>query len=598
MKYRFVWVGVAVFSVGVIWIINSFGIFSGPQQRFEDIVTPVRGVSSNVVIVAIDDESISRIGQWPWARSVFATTLSRLSASAPASVAIDVLFAEQSRFGASDDILFQQSVNTVSYPVVLPVQVQRLSSDKSSGVTGSGIVSSGAIVSANSTIPLGHVNLIVDRDGVVRQFPARVAVSGTTYVSLAQQAVTASRVSTPSFTPHSIEPIVFSGVSGAVPRIPFYRLYEGDPSALSAVSGKIVFIGATAPSLHDAQQVPVGSGIAMPGVEIQANIASMILSGYRQQNVPDFYMFLILVALGLVSFFIAFFFDLLPAVLVFLSLLSTEIIAFILLAQRGIFYSVLQAVIVSFGIFLAVKGYKYVTVDRRGRQVKKVFAKYVSPKVLDAILKNPESVKLGGEEREMTVFFSDIRGFTTISEKTTPTELVRILNEYFTAMTSEVLRTGGVVDKYIGDAIMAFWGAPIDDADHADHAMDAALTMIEKLKVLNEKLKAQGDPQIRIGIGLYSGKAVVGNVGSNDRFDYTVIGDTVNAASRLEGLNKEYKTQIIISETVKAQLKKEYPLICLGSAKVKGRAEPINIYTVEGMALPPEDDGGDTHTHH
>jgi adenylate cyclase len=205
----------------------------------------------------------------------------------------------------------------------------------------------------------------------------------------------------------------------------------------------------------------------------------------------------------------------------------------------------------------------------------------------------------GGEEREMTVFFSDIRGFTTISEQTTPTELVRILNEYFTQMTAEVLRTGGVVDKYIGDAVMAFWGAPIDDPDHADHAVEAALAMIEKLKLLNQKLRAQGDPEIKIGIGLYSGKAVVGNVGSNDRFDYTVIGDTVNAASRLEGLNKEYKTQIIISESVKNKLKKQYPLVCLGCTPVKGRKEPINIYTIEGTMMPQDEaSAGSEHAHH
>ncbi len=213
--------------------------------------------------------------------------------------------------------------------------------------------------------------------------------------------------------------------------------------------------------------------------------------------------------------------------------------------------------------------------------MKNLFSKYVSKDVLNEILSDPSKVALGGEEKEVTVFFSDIRGFTTISEKTTPKELVRILNTYFTAMTKEVLDNGGVLDKYIGDAIMAFWGAPIADPDQAENALKASLSMLEQLKELNKELRALGDPEIHIGIGLYTGPAIVGNVGSDLRFDYTVMGDTVNVASRLEGLNKEYKTEIIIGETTKNKIKGNYVFRALGSVAVKGRKEPLNIYTIE-----------------
>jgi adenylate cyclase len=199
-------------------------------------------------------------------------------------------------------------------------------------------------------------------------------------------------------------------------------------------------------------------------------------------------------------------------------------------------------------------------------------------------------VSLGGEEKEITVFFSDIRGFTTLSEKTTPKELVRILNRYFTAMSEEILKNAGVLDKYIGDAIMAFWGAPVDDPGQADNALKAALGMLAKLKELNEELRASGDPEINIGIGIYTGPAVVGNMGSEQRFDYTVMGDTVNVASRLEGLNKEYQTRLIIGESTKnkitlrlAQGEKDYKFRFLGSVAVKGRKEPLNIYTLEDI---------------
>ncbi len=200
--------------------------------------------------------------------------------------------------------------------------------------------------------------------------------------------------------------------------------------------------------------------------------------------------------------------------------------------------------------------------------------------MLEEILQDPSKVKLGGEVREVTVFFSDVKGFTTLSEKSTPQELVKVMNEYFTLMTEEILKRGGVLDKYIGDAIMAFWGAPIDDENQADNALQAAIEMTKKLKAFNLKLKDKGKPEIGMRIGIYTGPALAGNIGSELRLNYTVMGDTVNVASRLEGVNKEYGTQIIIGENVKNKLKGKYDLKGLGSVAVKGRGEPLNIYTL------------------
>jgi adenylate cyclase len=189
-------------------------------------------------------------------------------------------------------------------------------------------------------------------------------------------------------------------------------------------------------------------------------------------------------------------------------------------------------------------------------------------------------VALGGQEKEMTILFSDIRGFTTMSEGLQPKELIRIMNNYFSAMTEEILRHDGIIDKYIGDAIMAFWGAPLDDPNHATKALEAALAMVERLKKINLDFKAQGDPEINIGIGLYTGLAVVGNVGSNLKVNYTVLGDTVNTASRLEGQTKEYGVKIILGESTKNRAQGNYQFKSLGSTKVKGKEIPINIYTV------------------
>ncbi len=602
MKNIHIPIGIGLTVALALGCMLYLGLGAGQQQLLEDLLTPVHEPTNQVVLVTVDDASIERIGQWPWPREVFAHVLRRLNdeQSRPKVLGLDVLFSEPSRRGDNDDVVLIEALKQLQYPVVVPTQIQHIQIQKNI-IQGTGMVSTMPAITNHTTV--GHANLIIDSDGVARRFAPSIGTDqGNEKKDIKAFAVEVfektniKKINSPL---RSQEKIVFSGPPGTLVRIPFYRIWEGDASALSRTKDKIVLIGSTASSLHDIQQVPVSRGIAMPGVEIQGNIIEMLLQDRRLQSVPLVGTVALMAIVAVVAACSAFFFGLAMATVIGIVMIGLEIVLIAIAYQYGVGVNMLYIVGATIGSIVLVKAYKYTIIDNRTRQIKKVFAKYVSPRVLEEILKNPDAVTLGGEEREMTVFFSDIRGFTTISEQTTPTELVRILNEYFTQMTAEVLRTGGVVDKYIGDAVMAFWGAPIDDPDHADHAVEAALAMIEKLKLLNQKLRAQGDPEIKIGIGLYSGKAVVGNVGSNDRFDYTVIGDTVNAASRLEGLNKEYKTQIIISESVKNKLKKQYPLVCLGCAPVKGRKEPINIYTIEGTMMPQDEaSAGSEHAHH
>ncbi len=225
--------------------------------------------------------------------------------------------------------------------------------------------------------------------------------------------------------------------------------------------------------------------------------------------------------------------------------------------------------------------YRFLIVEKEKRQLRHTFSRYVSNEVVSEIMKNPEAIALGGEEREVTVFFSDIRGFTTISEGMSSPKLVAMLNRYFTLMTGEIIKNRGTLDKYIGDAIMAFWGAPLSDENQVDNALKTAVSMIAKLKELNKELTEEGLPEIKIGIGLFNGKAVVGNIGSTERLSYTAMGDTVNTASRLEGLNKEYGTQIIVGESVMKKAKDKYIFKFLGAVKVKGKNEEVNVYTIE-----------------
>jgi len=229
-------------------------------------------------------------------------------------------------------------------------------------------------------------------------------------------------------------------------------------------------------------------------------------------------------------------------------------------------------------VLIAVIGYKVLTEEENVKYIRSTFSKFVSKDIVNELLANPESLKLGGEKKELTVFFSDIRGFTTMSESLSPEDLVHLLNEYLSTMTDLVIAYKGTIDKYMGDAIMAFWGAPVPNPDHAYYACLTAVIQLEELKKLQDRWAAQGYPIIDIGIGLNSGPAVVGNMGSSHRMDYTVMGDTINLGSRLEGTNKQYATRIIISEYTYALVKDRVYARELDDIRVKGKHEPVKIY--------------------
>ena len=235
----------------------------------------------------------------------------------------------------------------------------------------------------------------------------------------------------------------------------------------------------------------------------------------------------------------------------------------------------------------AAVAYQYLVEDREKRKVKGLFSRYVSKDVCDQLMADPAKARLGGQRRQMTVLFSDIRGFTTFSEGGTPEEVVGLLNEYFSRMVHVVFAHRGTMDKFIGDAVMALFGAPLDDPDHADHAVQAALDMLDELAVLNQRWAAEGRPALAIGIGVNSGDMVAGNIGSSSIMSYTVIGDAVNLGARLESLNKDYGTSIIVSEATRALLKGRYDIRGLGDVVVKGKTRPVAIYEVRAAVARP-----------
>ncbi len=234
----------------------------------------------------------------------------------------------------------------------------------------------------------------------------------------------------------------------------------------------------------------------------------------------------------------------------------------------------------SFALFILATAFQSTKYEKEKRKIREAFQNYFSPQIMEAILKEPERLKLGGQRREVTILFSDIRSFTTLSEGFPPQQVTRMLQEYFTEMTDAVYATDGILDKYIGDAVMAFWGAPIDQIDQADRAVRTAIDMIRRLDKLKIKWAEEGLPVFDIGIGINLGVATVGNFGSAKRFDYTLIGDAVNVASRLELLNKDFNSHIIISKSTRDQLTTPISVKDLGEVPVKGRDEPIRVFEV------------------
>ena len=344
---------------------------------------------------------------------------------------------------------------------------------------------------------------------------------------------------------------------------------------------KIVFVGVTASGLFDVFETPFSNG-KMPGVQVHAAVADDILSnrfirqagtGVRVATVTGAALVVGLVATGVPAWWAT---AMTAIVLAAFSWLATW------LFEGGYWLNLSQPVLASSVALFGGVGYQYFFEGRETRKMKKLFGRYVSKDVYEQLVANPSLARLGGHRRDMTVLFSDIRGFTAVSEHAQPEEIVGMLNEYFSAMVDLVFARKGTLDKFVGDMVMALFGAPLDDPQHADHAVEAALDMVEALAVLNARWKNEGRPELDIGVGINTGPMIAGNIGSSAIMSYTVIGDAVNLGSRLESLNKQYGTRIIISEATRQRLSCEYRLRPLGDVLVKGKTQPVAIFEVLG----------------
>lgn len=414
----------------------------------------------------------------------------------------------------------------------------------------------------------GYFNIIPDVDGTVRWVPLAVRYRDDFYPHLSIESVRKYLGSPPlllNVAGYGVDSIQigdrtlpvdergrllinYRGPQKTFPHYSFSDVLSGEVPA-DAFKDRIVLVGATAIGIYDMRVTPFSG--TFPGVEIHANVIDNILKG-DFVNRPDWIVVFDVLAILLLGVSIS---AGIPRVrAVYATMFTVTFSGLYILLNNYIFYSwniwltTVYPLLTIIFVSACVITYQFWTEERKRRQVKDAFSRYVAPSLINEILKDPDKLVLGGEERRLTVLFSDIRGFTTISEKLKPQELVKLMNDYLTPMTDIILKHGGTIDKYMGDAIMAFWGAPLWQDDHAYRACGAALDMIKRLHELQIQWEKAGLPRIDIGVGISTGKVTVGNMGSTTRFDYTVMGDTVNLGSRLEGLNKEYGTHIIITK--------------------------------------------------
>ena len=556
----------------------GLGLMDSWSRRATDKLFLPRTADTRIAIVAIDDASLARLGRWPWPRSTHAKIIENISALQPLAIGYDVNFPEPSN--AADDTALANAIKE-SGKVVLPVELEVRTAADAVYFDSSKMLRPIPDIAA-SAARLGHVNQQPDSDGIVRRVALEtISADKSRVASFASQVAEVGGVTVdPAYGTDSQKRLIISYPDA--PGKGFINWYSAadvfDRSVrLDSLHGAFVLVGATAPDLHDNVIAPTSGGRSMPGVEVHASILDTLLQHRFLREVPIWLTALLLILLGmLVGLFVPYI-RMRWSVLLAVGIWVAWLVAAFILFDRG---WVLELVWPTFALFLAYAAVimeRRIASERQKREIRNAFSRYVSKSVVQSILDNPSRLKLGGERRRMTVLFSDVRGFTTISEGLKPEKLVEVMNTYLTSMTDIVFNHQGVLDKYIGDAVMAFWNAPFDQPDHADRAVQTALDMLKTLKEMNAAGKF-GDLQFKIGVGVNTGEMVVGNMGSEERFDYTVIGDSVNLGSRMESLTKEYGVALLISEATRAELKERYLMRSVDLVAVKGKKEPVRMF--------------------
>lgn len=630
----------AAASVALAWILNNSAFFQTLELKTVDyrfrLLPQQQSASPDIVIAEIDDFSIRHLepafGRWPWSREVHALFLRFMERAGAKVVAYDVLFTEKDISNPEgDEALVEQTRKSGNV-----VHIVYPGNQKDTGEPDAEILSSRSISLAGdfpdfvqADFPLaplarasraiGHVASALDADGPFRHYLLMVFYEGRALPALALATALVGRGL-------SIQDIELEGktVQAGAIRAPLdenWRLpiwFNGGPGTYKSYGyshvvyseaqieageepiidpgtfkDKIVLVGVTAAGLHDLFTTPY-SGSAqdtaaagdevrlgkMAGVEVHANVVDNLLHNRYLFSMPPLLAWIIAAIVTTLGLLILFYVRLSMAWIG----LAIIIGGYLALAQE--FFSnhyklPVVPVASSWGIALVLGfAYQYWVEGVEKRKVKTIFSRYVSRDVYQQLLSDPSAADLGGKRTLVTVLFSDLRGFTSMSENRPPEHIVAQLNEYFSAMVEIVFEHRGTIDKFVGDMIMALFNAPLPDSQHSDHALQCALAMQRRLKELNRDWKERGLPELACGVGINSGEMIAGNVGAETIRSYTVIGDNVNLGARLESLCKDYKADIIISEFTRKLLQDQYPVQELGEVTVKGKSRPVKIFQV------------------
>jgi adenylate cyclase len=601
-----------------------------------------------VTIVDIDEKSLAnpKLGQWPWPRTRIADMVANLTRLGAVAIGFDIMFAEPDRLNPdvaadtfrnldeatreklralpSNDEVFADAMRhsrVVLGETGLPEVLTEL--DKTLPVTGlatlgedpqrfmfkfPGLLRNTPVLE-KAAGGRGMLTINPERDGIVRRVPMIMMAQGATMPSLSFEMLRVVTGTDTIFIKTEVAGIKSLGVKGF--QIPtdlngqlWVHFARRDPSIyVSAtdvlegrvppdkIKGKLVLVGTSAAGLNDLKTTPVDP--AMPGVEIHAQVLESALT--RAVLAQPYYgpalEFFAALILGILVIAFAPMFG--PVTLVAVGALFATVLigtSWYFYTQHRLLIDFTYPLLSTTSIYLTLIFTSFVREQTQRRQIRSAFGQYLSPALIEQLAQSPEKLVLGGEEREMTIMFSDVRGFTTISEsyKHDPQGLTTLMNRFLTPLTNAILARKGTIDKYMGDAIMAFWNAPLDDKQHQLNACEAAIDMLERIDELNkvreEEAKEGGHAYIpiNVGVGLNTGTCVVGNMGSDLRFDYSVLGDSVNLASRLEGQSKEYGFPIIVGSKTALAVKDKFAILELDFIMVKGKKEPEVIYAIAG----------------
>lgn len=586
MKRSF-FIVITIVLIFCVLSVSRIGFFEFMELKALDVQFTARGALkpvSNIIIAGIDEASLKKLGQWPWTRDKLSLLVQHLREAGAKVIAFDIVFAEADRGGG--DALFVEELKKTKGIVLGYSDVK------------DGKVSNIPIIAKAGTE--AYLNTYPDRDGIVRRTPLVNETFGGRAFSFALTAVSKFLGFTPIVKSDSAgNPIKIVIGEKIVPVDPLGRMmivYLSGPKTFQYVSAvdiidnsfvkekfkdSIVLVGADAAGLSDIRPVPLSA--VYPGVEIHATVIDNILTGrYLKRDVlSEISGILTLVFIGALSLILFSRAKILLSVIFETTLVCAICLSGYLFFINGIWIPIVYQVMESLALFTGIMLFRYFTEGREKRRIHEAFKHYLAPEVIEGLLKDSGKLKLWGEKREITILFSDVRDFTTISENLDPERLVSMMNEYFTKMTDIIMKEGGMVDKYIGDAIMAFFGAPAEQKDHAERACKAALNMQKEVNALEaDFVRRFGLKKFKIGVGINTGVAYVGNMGSSQRFNYTAIGDSVNVASRLEGLTKTYNVPIIVSSATKNSSQASFNFSLLGLAQVKGKAKEIEVFAL------------------